>query len=46
VECFLDTVDPSKLDPAWFSEIRVVVERFKREVRRLGLIPTSVATSP
>lgn len=46
VECFLDNVDPSKLDPVWFSEIRAVVERFKREVRRLGLIPTSVATSP
>jgi hypothetical protein len=28
VLCFVDNVDPSKLDPAWFDHVRPCVERF------------------
>jgi hypothetical protein len=28
VECFVDNVDPAKLDPAWFREIRACLNRF------------------
>lgn len=36
VRCFIDNVDPAKLDPEWFDPLRQCIDRFSSFERRLA----------